>query len=377
MRRSFAALCILLSVLIPRPAAWSADPVAVQAEGMAAVIEGNTARAREEATRHLYRDAVEKALGAYVQGITEMKDFAVVRDRVFSQSQGIVTSTKNLAETLGQDGILRLTADCSVSTTVLDGVLGPAVIDMLGNPRVMVLVDEVVEGERQFLSTAEGEVLRVFQKAGYLIVDPAQAGVIREGELEAARLSGDPAKLREVAKSFRSDVLIHGKAQGNSFARQKIEGVTLFGVRSQLQLKAVITQNAFVLGTEIAEEKTRGTSPGDGAVKGFTALAPRSAAELVHKVAYALVSGSSGGIPGRTYRVSVSGVSFSEARNLREGLAGKKGITGVYQRSFADRTLEMDVTAELTSEEVALALEALGVEVTGLTGGTVEGRKHP
>ena len=111
MKRSVAALCIVLSVLILRCPAWSADPVAVRAEGMAAVIEGNTARAREEATRHLYRDAVEKALGAYVQGITEMKDFAVVRDRVFSQSQGIVTSTKNLAETLGQDGILRLTAD--------------------------------------------------------------------------------------------------------------------------------------------------------------------------------------------------------------------------------------------------------------------------
>ncbi len=59
----------------------------------------------------------------------------------------------------------------------------------------------------------------------------------------------------------------------------------------------------------------------------------------------------------------MSGVSFSEARSLREDLAGKQGIAGVYQRSFADRTLEMDVTAELTSEEVALALEALGFEL--------------
>ncbi len=136
-------------------AAWSADPVVVRAEGMAAVIEGNTARAREEATRQLYRDAVEKAVGAYVQGITEMKDFAVVRDRVFSQSQGIVTSTKNL---VGNSRTGRHSPpDCGLFCFHARSRRSsrPAVIDMLGNPRVMVLVDEVVEGERQFLSTAE------------------------------------------------------------------------------------------------------------------------------------------------------------------------------------------------------------------------------
>ena len=36
------------------------------------------------------REALEKVLGAYVTGITEMKNFEVVKDKVFSQSQGIV-----------------------------------------------------------------------------------------------------------------------------------------------------------------------------------------------------------------------------------------------------------------------------------------------
>jgi len=99
------------------------------------------------------------------------------------------------------------------------------------------------------------------------------------------------------------------------------------------------------------------------------------AGELVNKVAYALVSGSSGGIPGRTYRVSISGVAFAEARTLRDALGQAAGISGVYQRSFAGRTLEMDVSTEKTAEDVAVLLESLGVEVTGLTAGTVEGRK--
>lgn len=368
---------IVITVFSLYGCAASGAEITVDAEGLAAVVDGNMTRAREEAKRQLYRDALEKGIGAYVQGITEMKDFEVVRDRVFSQSQGLVTSVKNSSERVDSDGILHLTATCTVSEKKLDGLLGPAVIDMLGNPRIMVLVDEVVEGERQFLSTSEGEVLRAFQKAGYLVVDAGQAGVIKEGELEAAKVSGDPAKLQEVARSFQADVLIHGKAQGNSFTKQKIEGITLFGVRSQLQLKAIIAQNAFIIGTELAEKKTKGTSPGDGAVKGFTDLAPKMAGELVNKVAYALVSGSSGGIPGRTYRVSVSGVAFAEARTLRDALGQAGGISGVYQRSFADRTLEMDVVTEKTAEDVAVLLESLGVEVTGLTAGTVEGRKGP
>ncbi len=146
----------------------SGAEITVDAEGMAAVVDGNVTRAREEAKRQLYRDALEKGIGAYVQGITEMKDFEVVRDRVFSQSQGLVTSVKNSSERVDSDGILHLTATCIVSEKKLDGLLGPAVIDMLGNPRIMVLVDEVVEGERQFLSRSEGEVLSTFQKAGYL-----------------------------------------------------------------------------------------------------------------------------------------------------------------------------------------------------------------
>ena len=369
-------LCILALFLFPTHSEGS-DSITVEAEGTAAVMEGNISRARGEAKRNLYRDALEKGMGAFVQGITEMKDFEVLRDRVFSQSQGIVSSTASLKEKVDADGILHMTASCTVSAKAMDGILGPAVLDMLGNPRVMVLVDEVVEGERQFLSTAGGEVLKAFQKAGYLIVDPSQAGAIREGELEAARVSGDPAKLQEVARSFQSDVIIHGKAQGNSFTKQKIEGVTLFGVRSQLQLKAIISQNAYVIATEIAEEKTRGTSPVDGAVKGFGMLAPRIAGELVHKVAYALVSGSSGGVPGRTLKITVSDLSFADARSLKDSLGKAEGVSRVYQRSFANRTLEMDVATEKTAEEAAEALEALGVEITGFTAATVEGRKKP
>lgn len=373
-RKPFSVVCAILLLFFPALVS-ATEKIVVDAEGMAAIVNGDVARAREEARRQLHRNALEKGIGVYVQGITEMKDFEVVRDKVFSRSEGLVTATDNLKEERTNDGILRLTAQCTVSSKALDGVLGPAVIDALGNPRIMVLIDEVVDGERQFLSTAESEVLKAFQKAGYMLVDPGQSGAIRKGEIEAAKISGDTTTLQELARSFQSDVLIHGKAQANTATKNKVAGTMLYAVNSQLQLKAIITQTAHVIGADGSELRVQGTSPGDAALKAFQKLTPKMAGSLLHTVAYALVSGSSGGIPGRSFKVTVSDLSFSDARSLRDSLGEVKGVNGVYQRAYANRTLELDVSAETSAEEIAIALEALGVEITRITSGTVEGRK--
>lgn len=355
-------------------AAKEAPPkdIEVDVEGLAPVTGGDKAKARNEAKRQAYREALEKGIGAYVEGITEMKDFAVVKDKVFSQAQGLVTDFKILDESTGEDGVYHLRARCKVSARKLDGVLGPVVIDALGNPRVMVLVDEAIEGEKPFLSTVEGEVLRLFEKAGYLLVDPQQARALADTEMEAAKATGDPAKLQEVARTFQADVIIYGRAQAVPYAKQRVEGISIAGVRTQVQLKAIITQTAYVLGTQNFEHKDKGTSVQDAAVKGFTASSHEAALALVHKVAYAMVSGSAGGIPGRTVKILAEGLSFGDARKLKTSLEESRGTTAVYQRAFRSGKLELDVNTEGTAEDVAVRLEELGLEVRSVTASTVE-----
>jgi len=372
-RSTIILLSAVLLLFCLCASAISAELISVQAEGAAAIVNGNKDKARSEAKNQAYRDALEKGVGAMVQGLTEMKDFQVVKDKVFSQSQGLVKSFEITRE-WQEDGIYYIEADCKVSAAALDGVLGPVVIDMLGNPRVMVLVDESIEGERPFLSTVEGEVLKVFEKAGYLLVDPGQSGSLDQKELDLARETGDVKKLQELARSFRADVLIYGKAQGVSFTQQKIEGVTLFGVRSQVQLKAVISQTGYVLGTEMIEKKDKGTSPQDGAVKAFQAASPPAAKSLVHKVAYTLVSGQAGSISGRTIKVVIENVTFAKLRKIKQDIEGANGVTAVYQRSFASQKAELDVVAEKTAEELAEDLEKMGIEITSLSSSTVEGK---
>ncbi len=383
--RPFFVVLLTLFVLLPSGACFSAPAkkqakqpevkvITVEAEGYAPITDGNEKKAREEAKRSLMRDALEKALGAYVSGITEMKNFEVVKDKVFSQSKGLVKDIDVLKEWKDNDGVFHIWAKCGVVETALDGVLGPVVIDSLGNPRIMVLLDERIGDKASFLSTAESEVLRVFEKAGYLIVDPAQAGDLKDINLAAVRQSGDAEKLREVARDFQADVIIYGKAYASSFANQKMSGVNIYGVRSTVQLKAVLATSAYQLASDTFEEKTKGVSVEDGAIKGLVPGAARASKSLVNKIAYSLISGSAGGIPGRTVKIRISSISFKEAKELKDALSDIEGVTGVYQRLFQNKNLELDIVSDKSAEDVASILSNKGYDIENVTASTVEGR---
>ena len=77
-----AALCLILLALtagLVPDEAWAAKKAApkpaagkfitVEAEGYAPIVDGAKNKAREDAKRSVMREALEKALGAYVTGI--------------------------------------------------------------------------------------------------------------------------------------------------------------------------------------------------------------------------------------------------------------------------------------------------------------------
>lgn len=372
----FLIFSVLLLVTVPAVHASvqaEGELIRVEAEGFAPVQGGDRNAAREAAKRSAYRDALEKALGAYVEGVTEMKNYEVVRDKVFSQTTGIVKKLDIVREKVDDDGVFYITAVCHVARAALDGVLGPAVLDALGNPRVMVLLDERIGDTVSFLSTAESEVLRVFEKAGYLQVDSGQASILKTIDLEAVRTNDDPEVFRQIARDFQADVLIYGKAYASSFSDQVISGVRIYGVRSTVQLKAVLANTAYQLGSDTVEEKSKGVSVEDGAIKGLKPAATRASETIVHKIAYSIVSGSAGGIPGRTVKVKMSNLTFKEAKALKESLQDIHGVTSVYQRLFRNKCLELDVVSDMTAEDVASLLSDLGYDIEDLSSATVEG----
>lgn len=345
------------------------------AEGWAPVKDGNKAAAREEAKRMAYRDALEKALGACVTGVTEMENYEVTRDKVFSKASGLVKDFQIFTEKVDEDGMLVLVGVCKVEERALDGELGPDVIAMLGDPRIMILVDERVGETVPFISATESEALRIFERAGYLIVDPEQARTLLH--LDPASAFDDPVKLAEAARTLRADIIVVGRAYADKFAAQKINGIMLYGVKGTVQLKAVLTKTAYQVGSQTVERST-GKIPAQtvegGAERCFREATAQAAEQIVYKIAYSMASAGSA-LGGITVNVRLTDVSFQDAERIGEllrELAGKGGE--VFERSYEGKRLELDIVSERTARAVASFLSENGVDVEGLTAQTIEGK---
>ena len=345
------------------------------AEGYAPVKNNKKAAAREEAKRMAYRDALEKALGACVTGITEMENYEVTRDKVFSKSAGIVKGFDIIKEKVDEDGVLNITGVCKVAERALDGALGPDVIASLGNPRVMILIDERVGDEAPFISAVESETLRIFERAGYLIVDPEQTKTLLHLD-PASAFSEDPVRLAEAARTLRADIIIVGRAFASAFARQKIHGIMLYGVKGTVQLKAVLTKTAYQISSKTVERAT-GKKPAQtvagGAERCFKEAASAAADEIVYKIAYNMASAGSA-IGGVTVNIKISGINFSQVEMLEEKLSELAGKSGeIFERAYADNNLELDIVSSKTARNVASFLAENNVKIDNVTAQTITG----
>jgi hypothetical protein len=379
-----AVFTVVLYAASPSQAAAKSQPNAAQAalitvevEGVAPVKDGNKNAAREEAKLDAYRGALEQAMGARVEGITEMENYAIVKDKVFSQTKGIVKKFDILSEKIDPDGMLVITARCGVAETALDGVLGPAVLNAIGNPRILFIIDEIVKDAKPHISATESEALRVFEKAGYLIIDPDQARALIN--VDPAAAFNDPSKVMDVARTTRADVVVLGKAYADSFYNDKKLGIPRFSVETTVQLKAVLTKTAYQITSQTVEAKTKNEatmarSIGEGAAKFFAQASNAASNQIVHKIAYALVSGQEGGVTGAVVNIKISNISFQQAQAIQEALnelAGKSG--SVFERGYKDKVLEIDVNSEKTAKDIASFLAGQGVEIDGYDSQTVDG----
>lgn len=372
MRVFSILLFIFLILLSPFSLAFGEEKGAVtlEVEGAGAIIGGDKERAFEEAKRDAFRNAIEQGLGVLIQGITEMENFQVIRDKVMAQSKGLVTDYKVLNR-WEEDGMVKVKMRATVALTKLNDVLGPVVIDTLGNPVLMVCIAENIDGKTPFLAVSESTILSVFQNAGYHIVNPGQVDANRRREATEAALTGDKSKLIELAKRHDADVVISGKAMAVPYTSQVVSGQKLYGVQAQLSIEAIITQTGRVLGVAIPSVRKIGLSVDDAAMKALKEAASEAAKKLVYEVAYAMLGQTGRGVAGRTIQLRIEGINFTQARKIKGEIEKFKGVVGVYQRSFTDGNLVMDVNFEGNAEDLAVRLEELGLEIVNFTANNI------
>ncbi len=385
MKKFIAGLCVLVMLFsisgtsesaarkkrTPPKVSASVKSIKVDAEGKALIVDGNRKEAYELARRELTRNAVDMAIGTFVESVTKIDNYQAVCDKVFSQSKGMIKQIDINGEWVDEEGVLHLTASCVVSEVSLDTVLGPAVIDALGNPRIMIMLD----------GTARIAVQKVFEKAGFMIINPSQAQLLKNIDVEAARATGDYSKIRDAARNFRADLIITGDVGSSLSSKQRILGQTLYAVSSSARLEAVLTDTAQTVASEgfswrPSRAKDCSLSFGEGAARGLSWCSTKAAESIVNKIAYALTAGQPGGIPGFTVKVIISNIDYKSSRTLKDTLSAVAGVSGVYQRRYVSGSeLEIDVVSDMSADDIASMLSDMNYDITGVSNALVEGSK--
>ncbi len=335
------------------------------AVGQVVIKDGQKATAREEAKRLAYRDAIEKAMGASVAGIDQMEGYSSIRDRLVSNANGLVKNFKITNESIEGD-TLTITGSCQVSERSLDGFLGPEVISMLGNPRVMILADKDSEKNAGLI---ENELGKIFEKAGYLIVDADQAKTLIA--LDPQKAFSDPEMLEGAAKTIKADIIVIGKATGGSSSFNRY-GVKIYNVSASAQVKAVLTKTAYRISSQTVSAGKKNSLQGGVSVFLASCL-DRAAEEIIYKIAYNLASAGSA-LGGITVNIKIANASFKEVEEIEEKLREFAGGNGhLFERSYENGMLEIDLVSGKTARNVASFLSDF-TNVEGLTAQTINAR---
>lgn len=334
--------------------------ITVNAEGIAPVTDGRRGEAREEARRELTRNALDMAVGSFVESVTRMDNYKLVSDKVFTQYKGLVKQMHIKDEWIDEDGFYHVAAECGVSESKLDSALGPAVIDALGNPRIMIMLEN---------GTARNAVQKVFEKAGYMIINVPHAKVLSDIDIETARMKGDYGQIAAAMKNFRADVLIMGSGGASLSTKQSFYGQTIYAVNTSARIEAVLSDTAQVIGSEGFSSRQKSISYGEGAGKGISWCASKAANSIVYKIAYAL----SGQNSSRTVKVIIRNIDYSTARKLKDEFSFMQGISGVYQRRYVNgNELELDIVSGKSADDIANILSDKNYDITGVTSAVVE-----
>ena len=351
--------------------AESRKTIRVRAEGKAFIVEGRKSEAREAARREMIRNAIDNAVGTYVESVTHIENYQLVSDKLFTQSGALVKAIDIQREWTDEESMYHIEAMCSVVEVILEERLPSVVLDALGNPRVLIMIDN---------PTVKNEVQKIFEQKGFMIINPEHAARLQNIDENFARDVNDPVKLRDAARNFRADVIITGTSGSTTVLKQKLWGHTLYKVASNVRLEAFLADTAQTIGSENfswapAKQKDGSLSFAEGSARGLVYCASKAANSIVNKVIYGLTSGAKSQGTGHVVKIIVNNINFGVARDLKDRLGGLPTVSSVNQRAYRNgQELEVDVTLKGSVDDLANALYDMGIDITGMSAAQIEGK---
>lgn len=374
------SLLLLFSATASVPAAAS-EVVSTTAEGVGVIKSANKAGARDQAIRDGLRIAVEQAVGTMVASETLVQNYEVLRDQIYSKTQGYIKDYTIIDEK--EEGTLyRVTLKAQVTRGSLEDDLMALGVLMQRKemPRIMLMVAEQnvgmhhysfwwgLESEHTDLAITESVLLEQLGQKGFVLVDPAvKAGRVDvSGPYRIASLSNEA--IVSIGKLYEAEVVIYGKALAKLAG--SVMNSSMMSAMADVSLRAVNTDNARVIASATNHAAAVHPSKVTAGSNALKAAAESISASLVEQIADRWNQDvSSGGL----IQLEITGVaSYSRLVVFKDKVKQIRGVTGLYQRSYQAGVATLDIRASkgaqsLADEIVGIDYGDFKVDVTGVS----------
>ncbi|WP_320040536.1 hypothetical protein [uncultured Desulfobacter sp.] len=279
----------------------------VQAEEKIVETTGSSDLSRNDAVRQAMRSAVQEAVGTFIHTETEVENFEIKKDKIFSRTQGYVTRYDLLKEWKESDTYnVRIKAEVSLDKIKDDLMAMKILLDSMERPKLMILVEEKYVGmEDMGMRLAETELSNMFTAKGFDLVDRAQIEQIKSMDQSRQALEGNTDAAKQLGLQFGAQYVILGKAvlqdAGEAFA-----GSGLKSIQGTLQVKVLQTHTGLVLGSAVKNGVAAHISSLTGAAKAMKDAAQKAVDEyLVETVTNSFQDFLNNGVPLKLYITNV------------------------------------------------------------------------
>ncbi len=398
MRELKYMIFCLIALIIAIAPAYCVVPengeMLVTAEGSAAVVNGDIAKADDEAISDAKRNAVEKALGVFVKSDTIGSDYQVAEDTILTRSEGYISEWNKIPDSRKIETIeghelltIKINAKVRLVNLIDDATNIEPIYNAVLRPKVMVLIIDEIDGRKcDGVGTSATAIMRGLQKRGFDVVDPdvingilkkqstsssfeslrmAQGGLkTAQGGLKTKQSDLGIADLKsasELAVKQGAEILLLGTARasdgptddtGNiTCANAVIDARLVYADTAQLLYTAKLVKGRGVAFSDNAEAKTRALN--DAGNRFMASDSPSFTSQVLATWAIEVQSG-------RVYRVVANGLSFDQISLLKKALIDLRGhVQFVGDADFGKQRTILNVRNRLTPQQFRDRLSAI------------------
>jgi hypothetical protein len=215
MRRltTLLSLALLLAGMPAGP--FHAAAAEVTAEGMAAIINGNVASAKNQALINAQRAAVEQGVGLILDSRTRAENFQIIKDEILTSSQGYVTKYLIVSEGQTPDRLsYRVRIKAEVAQNLLEDKLAALRIlhKKMGQKRVMVIYQSdnpnALKRNHGAVTAALATLRDELNRAGFRLFNEAATEKVYSQIERAARVDRPVDDIIAMALDQQADIVV-------------------------------------------------------------------------------------------------------------------------------------------------------------------------